>query len=65
MYYQSASEMLELMPFNIKDSIDVAFIQTCLGKISTIQTLNEKLIQDNLKKGNDYFYDNRYNYTSL
>lgn len=62
-YYQSASEILELMPFDIKDSIDVYFYTNLVNrKISTIQALKvEKLIQDYLKKGNDYFYDNRYN----
>jgi hypothetical protein len=63
-YYQSVSEILEFMPLDIKDSIDIYFYQNLLNqKISQTEALKEeKLIQNYLKKGNDYFYENKYNF---
>ncbi|MDB0027361.1 hypothetical protein N9D80_02245 [Flavobacteriales bacterium] len=61
--FQFISDLLDTIPIEIKDSIDIYLYQNILNdKITQIERLKkEKIIQVHLKEGLDYFYENKYN----
>jgi len=61
--FQFISNLLDSIPIEIKDSIDIYHYQNILNeKITQTERLKkEKIIQGYLKEGLDYFYTNKYN----
>ena len=60
--FQFISNLLDTIPTEIKDSIDIYHYQNILSeKITQTEALKKtEIIQNHLKEGGDYFYTNKY-----